>query len=307
MLALRSRSQGPGRSGIAPQAAADQGRKSSPGEAAIVRTAWVAVRGEPSQRAELVSQWLCGETVRIVEAEDGWIRCRGEDGYEGWTPLAPLLRVDPATADAWSASATARSIGATLRALPDAGGEPPDSGPGPSVPATLPWGARVRPGGHGSIQLPDGSRARPVPAQAVVTTEERATRFPRERGAVVDTARRWLGVPYLWGGRTESGVDCSGLIQSVFGLHGVDLPRDSHQQCELGSGGAAERAVAEPGDLIFFAPEGREVSHVGICVGGERILHSAASNGAVAIDDLSGSRELERRLRASIVTVIRPL
>ncbi len=130
------------------------------------------------------------------------------------------------------------------------------------------------------------------------------------------SARAWEGVPYVWGGRTECGVDCSGFVQSVYGLHGVRLPRDSRDQRECGAGrepGAGraprgrDRDALLPGDLVFFAPEGHGITHVAVSLGGARILHAAASNGWVAEEDLEGDRPLARRLAASIVACTRPL
>jgi len=120
---------------------------------------------------------------------------------------------------------------------------------------------------------------------------------------------RWFsGAPYLWGGRTEWGIDCSGFVQAVYAARGLRLLRDSDQQVTQGR----EVAIApggggggyEAGDLLFFAEEGR-VSHVALWMGAGRVAHSALSRGGVAVDDLSAASPLARRLRDQLVAVRR--
>jgi len=101
-------------------------------------------------------------------------------------------------------------------------------------------------------------------------------------------------------------VDCSGLVQAVFWLHGVALPRDSDQQSRTGE----EIEVADdfsnlnPGDLIYFSETPARVSHVAISLGGSQIVHSALTNGGVELNDLSGDLDLDVRLR-SLFTIAR--
>jgi cell wall-associated NlpC family hydrolase len=138
----------------------------------------------------------------------------------------------------------------------------------------------------------------------MVGRERLRDRFPPRGESVVRTARRWLGVPYLWGGVTSCGVDCSGLVQAAYWLHGVALPRDSDMQMRVGAevevgrpnGGSGLRA----GDLLFFA-EGDRVNHVALSLGGSRIIHASATNGGVATNDLTGSERIETVLHGAFV------
>jgi cell wall-associated NlpC family hydrolase len=109
--------------------------------------------------------------------------------------------------------------------------------------------------------------------------------------SVLATAQRYLGVHYRYGGATpNSGFDCSGFVQYVFGRNGISLPRTSRLQAEAGM--ALSRAVTalRPGDLMLFSSKGGRVDHVAIYVGNNRMLHSSAGAGKVVYDDLSTPR-----------------
>ena len=98
--------------------------------------------------------------------------------------------------------------------------------------------------------------------------------------SLTETALQFLNVPYLWGGRTDGGIDCSGLVQVVCKIHGIKMPRDAARQAEPGTV-VSFFGEARPGDLIFFSGETERISHTGIYLGSGRIIHSS---GAVRID-----------------------
>ena len=109
--------------------------------------------------------------------------------------------------------------------------------------------------------------------------------------SILATAKRYVGTHYRYGGESPtSGFDCSGFVQYVFAKHGVELPRTSRLQA--GAGDALPLAVEalQPGDLLLFASGGRQVNHVAIYVGNNRIVHSTAGAGGVVYDDLSTPR-----------------
>lgn len=253
---------------------------------ALIRVLWVPARREPDHRAEMVTQWLCGERVETLESRSGWILARGADGYAAWIPESATT-LDPE--DGWLRSA-AWSLGAHI-AWPDGHG------------AYLPWGARVRQLGE-ELWLPDGQRATAVDPDAIVPVEELSRRCPRDADSVVATARTWTHVPYVWGGRTDTGCDCSGFVQAVFAAHGLPLPRDSRDQAEVGDRVApVDMSVGgvDPADLLFFAPEQAGITHVAIASGGTRILHCSSMRGRVSEDDLAADGALEELLRESVV------
>ncbi len=102
--------------------------------------------------------------------------------------------------------------------------------------------------------------------------------------AIVATAMNYIGVPYVWGGESPSGFDCSGYVQYVFNVHNIWLPRNSSQQ--YGVGTAISKSALQPGDLVFFGTSG--VSHVGIYVGDGQFIHCSTSRGVI-ISELNSS------------------
>jgi cell wall-associated NlpC family hydrolase len=111
--------------------------------------------------------------------------------------------------------------------------------------------------------------------------------------AIAATARAWVGTPYVWGGVSPWGADCSGFVQTTFALHGVSLPRDAWQQGMIGD----ETEGREPGELVFFSErdDGR-ITHVGIIVAAATMAHVALGRGGHAIDRLDAGDPYVKKL-----------
>jgi cell wall-associated NlpC family hydrolase len=134
--------------------------------------------------------------------------------------------------------------------------------------------------------------------------------FPRDAEAILRTASRWFeGTSYQWGGVTPWGADCSGLVQTVFGLHGVVLPRDAWMQATAGEDAGRDLDALIPADLLFFSDrEDRRISHVGMAVGGGRMAHLALGRGGWAVETLSDVGDpYVKRLRERFVGARRVL
>lgn len=134
-----------------------------------------------------------------------------------------------------------------------------------------------------------------APAPPASVSFEVARRILAFDERVTHTALRYLGVPYVWGGTSYGGVDCSGFVYAVFEHNGIDLPRTADSQFEMGK--PVSTRDLQPGDLVFFQTYAPGASHVGIYLGGGRFVHASASDG-VRIDELSMDYYAERYLGA---------
>lgn len=253
----------------------------------LAAVAAAPVLAEPSVRAEQVTQLVLGEGGAVLERRDPYLRVRTTlDGVEGWMHRGYLLEVDRNRHDAWLATA-GWSEGALL-----------------TIGSTMiraPHRARLQVEGDGAVRLPDGRAAR-VQAGAVRPMAE----VLLEAQAVSPAAWAWrefAEAPYLWGGVTAAGIDCSGLIQTTFLARGVALPRDAHEQARHGSP-VAEGSV-RPGDLLCFREGDTDrVAHVAIAEADDHLVHASVALGRVARESWApGSRAGE--LRERLVTARR--
>lgn len=221
------------------------------------------MRAHPSDRSEMVSQLLFGETVEVLETRDGWrhVVCAW-DGFSGWVdarqlrPLTPSEYVEYAEHSSISLSLV-EGLMATDHFIPLTMG------------AVLPCydGLRCRLGDL-SFQF---SGPVVTPSQA-----------PRTGEWIVRTARRYLNAPYLWGGRSPFGIDAPGLVQLVYKMAGIRLPREVTQQVHEGVA-VDFTEQCHLGDLAFFDDGKGHIGHVGIVLPDCHIIHAS---GKVRIDKL---------------------
>jgi hypothetical protein len=211
-----------------------------------------------------------------------WAKCTLADGYRGWLPLRSISLDKPCVPTHIIVKRFARV-----------------SSPG-DTDLLIPMGSLVnvvgRPESSYLLELPGGGHGR-ISREGV----RRLTTLPWSPGRFRPLIREVAGTPYLWGGKSTFGFDCSGLVQFAFGFFGIDLPRDSGDQAKAGR---AVRDLAGLGeyDLVFFGAR-RRIDHVAVHLGNLRILHAS---GCVRIESLKqGSRRFRSDLLTSLISMRR--
>lgn len=274
------------------------------------------LRAEPRHSAELVSQMILGEEALVLRARGEWLQVQTADRYVAWVHHRSIVRCTPEDFDAFRVRLFEHRPPAG-RWMVTARGSRAVREPAPHAPpvADLAQGAIVEVsetrGRFLQVVLPDGvagwvGRGDVAPAELI------AERFTRSGRAILEHGAQFMGLPYLWGGTSEKGFDCSGFVQRLFGLHGTFLPRDSDQQAGYGvpvDPGADWSGVSD-GDLAFFSErEDGRATHVGILAEGGRLLHASTGRNGVAWEALDpsadGHDEYAARLTASLTGVRR--
>lgn len=237
---------------------------------------WVAtnltnLHAGPGWLNEQLSQLLFGWKLEVLEERGKWAFVRQENGYLGWAYLAYTGLNEPARPTHIAVEPVSQMM----------------AEPRPDAPVVT----RLLGGTPVAVETVEGDWARVALHRSgwVLVDELRALdtlpRTPAEqRDQIVADALEWIGVPYLWGGCSANGIDCSGFAQLLHRQAGLELPRDADMQY------AAGRKVEppyHPGDLLFFGESGdqRAITHVAVSLGGWKIIHSSRSNNGVAIDE----------------------
>lgn len=235
---------------------------------ARVATALAPMHEEPRVASQQVSQQLAGHDIDAMDAEGDWIRARGSDGYEGWVHSGFLEKGAVTTGDGRLVS-----LGCTTER--------------------------------------DGEIRRSLPLRAILRADERVingealtadalqARFPVDPDAIAKSARElFRGTSYVWGGLTPWGADCSGLVQSIYSLHGLMLPRDAWQQAEIGTVVEGDFTSLRPADLLFFTDrQDKRITHVGMALGPNEMVHLALGRGGYACEKLDSDEAYVAKLR----------
>lgn len=246
---------------------------------ATVRTPVAPVFADARVASAQISQLVAGRRLALLEERDDWYRVRGPDEYEGWVHRGYLEHDADyhTTLDRVSLGCVTLDAHGARRAMP--------------------LGALLEP-------------EEVIESGEAVAVAARATRFPTNAAAITQSALDYFeGTSYLWGGITPWGADCSGLVQSVFSLHGVQLRRDAWQQAQQGEPGPDDLLDAEAGDLLFFSDRvDGHITHVAISLGSRRLVHLALGRGGYAVEQLADERDsYVRKLRERFVHTRRVL
>jgi cell wall-associated NlpC family hydrolase len=236
---------------------------------AVVTRPAASMYSAPDRGAGVVSQAIYGVNVEVIERRSGWLRIRTADQYTGWTPAASLRLLRPGEPPyAAARAATVANLFANVYREPDVTRREPV--------ATLPFEARLEvasePEADGrrwiEVRLADGGRG--WIQRGDVTFEQARL----DVAGITSLARRFQGLPYLWGGVTTFGYDCSGFTQMLFRQRGVVIPRDAGPQMRWDGFVPVARERLEPGDLVFFGSPPEKITHTGMYLGAGEFIHA---------------------------------
>jgi cell wall-associated NlpC family hydrolase len=233
----------------------------------------------PNTDTTLVSQTIYGANVGLLEQKDGWAHIRTADDYTGWTPLSALLP--------GKAYATTGRVAEVQSLFAHIYREPNVTKHAPLI--TVPFESKL----EVVADLKDDARwlqVRLPDDHAGFVQSGDVSLAPRTLGIpeTLEFAKRFLGLPYTWGGTSSYGYDCSGFSQMLGRRRGLNMPRDAQPQAEWSGVTAVERKDLQPGDLLYFGSSEKKITHTGIYLGDGKFINATTyQTPMVRIDDLN--------------------
>jgi hypothetical protein len=228
-------------------------------EFGICNLAIAPLRAEPAERSEQVSEVLFGEVFEVLEWQEHWVKIvTAYDNYTGWIARLQFIMLGHMAYK----NLTQHTPRLTHR------------------PVTQAW----KKSDNSILYLPIGSSLAFLEGDHCRIGNDNLAIIGEigESNNLLHTARLFLNAPYLWGGRTHFGIDCSGFTQAVFKLHDIKIDRDASQQAKQGRA-VDSLANAQLGDLAFFENKDARITHVGIMIDNKHIIHAS---GKVKIDSI---------------------
>ncbi len=249
----------------------------------LVNLSVTNLRKEPDHSSELVSQAIMGTPVMILKNDGSWALIRTPDRYISWTERSSLRLVTTGEMQEWKSSdriVYEKNIGWIYSNIAETG-----------IVSDLVSGcilARIgESGAYSRVVTPDG-REGFVESSAIIPFDQFRQKNTEAGEDIINRASLLTGVPYLWGGSSSKGVDCSGFVQTVYFMNGLILARDASQQAQYGDQVdiSQDFSALQSGDLLFFGSPQR-ISHVAIYRGDGEYIHSS---GRVMVNSLDSTR-----------------
>lgn len=243
----------------------------------VVAVSVASMRAEPAHSSELETQALMGMHVKLGRQSGDWLQAVTPDGYEAWIHRTAVICPDSAAFDRWNRlpKLMVRSLDRRYVVADTVNHQPEPIID--VVNGAVIAGVNNNRGRFTEVELPDGRRGF-IESDAV----DKFDGNPVESidvGRLLTVARSMMGSPYLWGGTSTLGVDCSGLVRVAFWDQGILLPRNASQQALTGIAVECDAESLRPGDLVFFAADsaGSRITHVGIYEGEGKLIHSSGT------------------------------
>ncbi len=266
----------------------------------LVNVSVANIRSEPKHSAELATQALLGTPLKVLRRQGDWFQVQMPDQYIGWLENGGFTPYTGAGMASWRQSERLIFMGDFALCFAE---------PGAAIPVSdivaggiLQWDADT-----GRLRFPDGRTAL-LPSGDWLRMEDWSQRSGTHFDSLYATAARFSGRPYLWGGTSAKGMDCSGFTKTVYFLHGMIIPRDASQQVHAGTAVTLDDDLAalHPGDFLFFGnyrdDGSQRITHVGIYTGNGRFIHSGSDNGFICTQSLRpGDPDFQSHRRQSLL------
>jgi cell wall-associated NlpC family hydrolase len=262
------------------------------------------LRTKPGHPNELCTQAMMGTAVKLLKKRGGWYYVQLPDDYLGWIEANAMKITTAEGVDAWKSAlkVIVTNYFALVRAQPTAAAVPVSD----AVTGVL-LKLLARKGGWLEVEIPDGRRGYIEAANVEeFETWKRTRKLTPEN--VEKTAKMFIGVPYLWGGTSPKGMDCSGFAKITFRLNGLELNRDADQQARMGEAidPGQEFENLKKGDLLFFGRKAtmdkpERITHVGIYLQKREFIHSPDGSGVKLNSFDPAAPDYSESLRKSFV------
>lgn len=253
----------------------------------MVNVSVANLRANPSHAAELVTQALLGTPVKVLKNVDGWFLIQTPDRYIAWTNASSLVLMDKNELNKWKEEDKIIYLNTSGYSMNETRNQ--------RVSDLIAGNILILEQeniDHWSVLYPDGRKAK------VAKNEAEELQSWQEEIVVTDSsitreAKALIGLPYLWGGTSTKGVDCSGFTKTVYFLHGIILPRDASQQVEVGELIDTEKDFSKLaiGDLLFFGrineDQSERATHVGLWLGNKQFIHASGDVHISSVDSLA--------------------
>jgi hypothetical protein len=226
---------------------------------AVCTQTYLPLRANPSDTSEMVSQLLFGETCNILHEADRWVKVRCDyDGYEGWVFRPSLTIISDSEFEGLMHAPRTILSNPILKVTEDVSDK-----------------TMYITAGSVLYNLNNKRSTFSLLNHTYSFTEQALlSNMAQPASEVIEMSFRFINTPYLWGGRSTFGIDCSGLVQTCFKVAGIVLPRDASQQAERGKLVSSVESV-RPADLAFFQNPQGKIVHVGILLSSTEIIHAS--------------------------------
>ncbi len=235
---------------------------------------------KPTEKSDVVSQAIYGSNVKLLEARGEWSKIQTPDHYRGWTPSRYLRLILTGNGYATAGpTVEVESLFANIYSEPDVTKHKPV--------VTIPFEAKLEvvpddPKGasKGHQESHEGwlhVRLAGMTLAWVQAGDTMADPKPLTIAESIELAKRFLGVPYLWGGTSSYGYDCAGFTQMLVRARGINMPRDADQQAAWSGVARVERRDLKAGDLLFFGSSEKDITHTGMYIGGGQFIHDTTN------------------------------